>query len=52
MPSKGPKSLLKVSLSIQTNLHGVVVLILACLTVFFIRAIYPKYSPVVYSNTF
>ena len=52
IPYNGPNNLLNVFLSIQTNLHGVVALMLACLTVSFIKAIYPKYSPALYSKTF
>lgn len=48
MPSNGPNNLLNVYLSIHTNLHGVVVLILAWRTVFFMRAISPKYYPALY----
>lgn len=40
--SIGPSNLLKASLSIETILQSVVAFILACLTVFLTRAIYPK----------
>lgn len=47
----GPSKRLNYSWPIESNLHFVTALMLACLTVFFIKAISPKYSFYLYLKT-